>query len=335
MKGYKVLKIQEYTFQEYKLIPIRFEDRFAIMQWRNEQIYHLRQNKPLTIEDQENYFNCVVQNIFNEDRPNQILFSFLKENTCIGYGGLVHINWEDRNAEISFIMKTSLEQQSFDENWRNYLNLIEKVAFNQLSLHKIYTYAFDVRPHLYRALEASDYKLEAILKEQGQILNEFKDVIIHSKFGFEFVKASLEHIEITYQWASNETVRKYSFNTKPIQFEEHKSWFLNSINSPNVDYYLFTLNKRPIGSFKVNMTSCDIGLISFLIDPDYQGKGYGKTIIRCGIQFLKNINTRIKRLNAEVLIENTASIKVFENIGFQRVDFQKHILFNYEMTQCK
>jgi RimJ/RimL family protein N-acetyltransferase len=83
------------------------------------------------------------------------------------------------------------------------------------------------------------------------------------------------------------------------------------------------------------MTSCDIGLISFLIDPDYQGKGYGKTIIRCGIQFLKNINTRIKRLNAEVLIENTASIKVFENIGFQRVDFQKHILFNYEMTQCK
>jgi hypothetical protein len=33
-----------------------------------------------------------------------LLFSFLKNGECIGYGGLVHINWIDQNAEISFMI---------------------------------------------------------------------------------------------------------------------------------------------------------------------------------------------------------------------------------------
>jgi len=36
------------------------------MQWRNEQIYHLRQNKPLTKEEQGRYFNEVVATLVDE-----------------------------------------------------------------------------------------------------------------------------------------------------------------------------------------------------------------------------------------------------------------------------
>lgn len=45
------------------------------MKWRNEQIYHLRQAKPLTKEDQNAYFENVVAKLFEDDHPNQILFS--------------------------------------------------------------------------------------------------------------------------------------------------------------------------------------------------------------------------------------------------------------------
>ena len=48
---------------------------------------------------------------------------------CIGYGGLVHINWIDKNAEISFVLNTNLESNEFSFHWSNYLGLIEKVAF--------------------------------------------------------------------------------------------------------------------------------------------------------------------------------------------------------------
>ncbi len=181
MSTYKVLQQQEYHAGEYSLVPIRHEDRYRIMQWRNEQIYHLRQTEPLTREQQDAYFDNVVAKLFDQVKPDQILFSFLKDGECIGYGGLVHINWVDRNAEISFIMATDLEASHFATIWSIYLRLIEKAAFSHLQLHKLYVYAFDVRPHLYTVLQQNGYFLDARLKEHCFFQSRYLDVVIHSK----------------------------------------------------------------------------------------------------------------------------------------------------------
>ena len=180
MANYKCLKHQKYTKDDFSIVPLRYEDRFSIMKWRNEQIYHLRQAQPLTKEDQQLYFDNVVAKLFDQQKPDQILFSYLKKNVCIGYGGLVHINWIDSNAEISFIMDTRLENKFFAEHWSNYLSMLKKVAFDDLEFHKIYTYAFDLRPHLYTMLEANGFTREATLKEHCMFEGKFKDVVIHS-----------------------------------------------------------------------------------------------------------------------------------------------------------
>jgi len=179
---YKALKNkQEFTSGNYAIVPIRFEDRYNIMQWRNEQIYHLRQERPLTKEDQDHYFKEVVSKLFDQEKPAQILFSFLKNGECIGYGGLVHINWTDKNAEISFIMNTQLEKEFFQTHWCKFLYLLEQVAFGELSFHKIFVFAFDLRPHLYDVLEKFDYNNEARLKEHYLFDNKFIDALIFSK----------------------------------------------------------------------------------------------------------------------------------------------------------
>jgi RimJ/RimL family protein N-acetyltransferase len=181
MKSYKCLINQVVELDNFKVVPLRYEDRLDILKWRNEQIYHLRQNKLLTVGDQENYFNTVVDKLFDQVQPNQILFSYLEKDVCIGYGGLVHINWIDKNAEISFIMDTALEKDNFHTNWTKYLSLIEKVAFEDLKLHKIFTYAFDLRPHLYFALQDANFIEETRLKEHCLFDGKFIDVVIHSK----------------------------------------------------------------------------------------------------------------------------------------------------------
>jgi len=181
MNTYKVLNKQVFSRENYSLVPIRNEDRYDIMKWRNEQIYHLRQDKLLTKEDQDTYFNEVVSTLFLQEQPNQILFSYLKENKLIGYGGLVHVNWADKNAEISFIMDTSLEKKRFEFHWTTYLGLIEKVSFIELGLHKIFTYAFDLRPSLFQVLESCNYLLEARLSDHVFYDSRFIDVLIHSK----------------------------------------------------------------------------------------------------------------------------------------------------------
>ena len=53
------------------------DDRFDIMKWRNEQIYHLRQKSLLTIKMQDKYFKNTISPLFNQEFPTQILFSFM------------------------------------------------------------------------------------------------------------------------------------------------------------------------------------------------------------------------------------------------------------------
>ena len=181
MRVYKALNQNIFSNGEFKIVPIRFEDRADIMKWRNEQMYHLRQDKPLTQKSQDNYFNETVARLFDQDKPNQILFSYLKNNKCIGYGGLVHINWVDKNAEISFIMKSELEKDEFELHWTTYLRLIDQLAFEDLDLHKLYIYAFDLRPHLYEVLTKSNYFKDAILNEHCLFNGKYIDIVIYSK----------------------------------------------------------------------------------------------------------------------------------------------------------
>lgn len=158
------------------------EDRYDIMKWRNEQMIHLRQANLLTKNVQDNYFKTTVASLFEKECPDQMLFSYLKESKCIGYGGLVHINWEDRNAEISFIMDTQLQPEFFEFHWIQFLKLIEMVAFKELQLRKIYTYAYDIRPEIYPILEGCDFEKEAVLRDHKFLNDRYVDVVIHSKF---------------------------------------------------------------------------------------------------------------------------------------------------------
>jgi len=183
---YKVLRNKNFFSKDnFSIIPIRYKDRYLIMRWRNQQLYHLRQSKKLTKKDQDDYFLNVIRDQFDEQNPDQILFSFLQKDVCIGYGGLVHISWIDKNAEISFVMNSILEKDFFALYWKVFLSLIEKVSFKILNLNKIYIYAFDVRPNLYPVLEINDFRFEAKLKDHVKVKKQFCDVVIYSKFNYD------------------------------------------------------------------------------------------------------------------------------------------------------
>jgi len=182
MNTYKSLNKQTFSKGNYSIVPIRMEDRFFIMKWRNEQMYHLRQKEYLTTENQNKYFETHVKTLFDKEQPAQILFSYLEGNKCIGYGGLVHINWNDHHSELSFIMDTQLENNFFEFHWKSFLVLIEQVAFKTLDLNKLSTYAFDLRPYIYKIFEDAGYCKEAVLRDHILINEKYINIVIHSKF---------------------------------------------------------------------------------------------------------------------------------------------------------
>jgi RimJ/RimL family protein N-acetyltransferase len=290
------------------------------MKWRNEQIYHLRQARHLTKEDQDAYFENVVASLFDHEHPNQILFSFLENDVCIGYGGLVHINWIDQNAEISFIMDTLLEQKRFQEIWTSYLSLIEKVAFQDIKLHKVYTYSFDLRPQLYKVLLSSNFIEEARLKEHCLFNSKFIDVIIYSKINnrIKLRRAVEDDVNVTFEWATNKVIRNYAIQKDEILYDQHKNWFLNRIIAKHCVYYICELNKKPVGSLRFDINENKEALLSFLLDPDFHGMGYGKEILTNGCNELLKEN-EISKIIGVVHVENLPSLKTFISLGFSQI----------------
>ena len=107
MTRYKCLSKEIYQQDNYSIVPIREQDIEFIRIWRNEQINILRQKKLISQQEQIDYFNNVIKKTFESAKPDCILFSFLLDTNCIGYGGFVHINWNLKSAEISILTETS------------------------------------------------------------------------------------------------------------------------------------------------------------------------------------------------------------------------------------
>jgi RimJ/RimL family protein N-acetyltransferase len=295
------------------------------MEWRNEQLYHLRQNKLLTIDAQDKYFQTVIESLFVNERPDQILFSYLEDEQCIGYGGLVHINWQDSNAEISFVLNTKLEASSFEQHWIRYLGLIELVAFNDIDLYKIFTYAFDLRPRLYVCLEKSGFVKEAVLKSHSKFEERFVDVVIHSKFNLQAEKLKNERFylreaefadgKLLFSWVNDPVVRQNSINGGNIDWESHLKWFEAKLSNSNSKIFILVdaQSNQNIGQIRIDYDN-QHWVIDYSIDKKFRNMGLGREIVSLLMQKFRDY-----KYYAVVRKENLSSITIFTRLGFRQV----------------
>jgi UDP-2,4-diacetamido-2,4,6-trideoxy-beta-L-altropyranose hydrolase len=130
--------------------------------------------------------------------------------------------------------------------------------------------------------------------------------------------ATINDTEITYQWANDPAIRKFSFNHDFISLENHIGWFSKKINSSACFYFIMTKEATPIGSIRFDIDQ-HIATISYLLAPTFHGKGLGTILLKKGLEelepFIKKEHIRV--VQGYVLKENSASIKLFERFGFQ------------------
>ena len=312
------MRRQSYQQGDYAIVPIREEDKYLIMQWRNEQMYHLRQNSLLTREQQDHYFKTVVSKLFDQEKPEQILFSYLYHNQCIGYGGLVHIDWEDKKAEISFIMATELENTAFDKHWTIFLSLIEKMAFRDLKLDKIFTYAYDLRPHLYPVLEQNGFKLAHHLKNKLQLKERYIDVFIHEKINpatlFQFRRVTKRDEKLLFDWANDPLVRQQSFQSDLIDYKTHKVWFQRKIKDEKSLLIIAEIEKKPVALVRFDMDEA-YAVIGILIDPLWRGRSLAIPILKKASHFF--VEKYKIPIYAYIKQTNIASIQTFKKAGYK------------------
>ncbi len=180
--GYDCLDESGFASGAYALRCIAWDDRHAIREWRNQQIDILRQVAPLTTAQQDAYFSDVIRPQLSTVEPEQILFSYLEDGRAIGYGGLVNLAWHHRRAEVSFLVDPQrLTLGKYDQDLSIYLEMISRIAFDDLALHRLTTETSAVRVDHVATLERSGFALEGVLVDHRVVDDGYGDSLLHAK----------------------------------------------------------------------------------------------------------------------------------------------------------
>tara|TARA_B100001167_G_C16695137_1_gene268939 strand:+ start:194 stop:793 length:600 start_codon:yes stop_codon:yes gene_type:complete len=184
MNSYNCLPVQELKLNNYSIVPIRYIDIQEIRRWRNEQIDVLRQKTVLSKSQQAEYYELVIKKSFFENQPAIVLFSFLLEKDCIGYGGLTNINWQSKNAELSFICETERSKKThlYQKDFSVFLKLIKELSFEYLKFVKLCTETYDIRDNHVKILEEHEFILTSTLIKNELIRKERVNVLFHSLY---------------------------------------------------------------------------------------------------------------------------------------------------------
>lgn len=171
-------KLEDGPFSVEALQPVHIE---AVRQWRNAQMDVLRQDEVITPAQQEAYYAEHIWPDMLKSNPSNILLAFKERGQLIGYGGLVHIVWEHRRAEVSFLLNPALaeRQDDYARSFAAFLNLMKALAFDELSLNRLYTETYSMRQHHISILESAGFCREGVLRCHVKIKRLFVDSIIH------------------------------------------------------------------------------------------------------------------------------------------------------------
>ena len=180
-EGYAAWPNGEIAAGELVLRAIRREDLEPIRRWRNVQLEVLRQAAPLSPDDQQRYWEQVLEPEFARPQPRQILLAAVERGALAAYGGLVHIDWSSARAEVSFLAppETSADLPRYAALFTGFLAALKRLAFDELGLHRLFTETYDLRPHHIAVLEAAGFALEGRMVDHVRIGGRFVDSLLH------------------------------------------------------------------------------------------------------------------------------------------------------------
>jgi RimJ/RimL family protein N-acetyltransferase len=183
MNTYACLKRQHFEHQGYALLPVQPEHIEPIRLWRNAQMDVLRQSAPITAEQQLAYFDRHIWPTQALAQPANLLLALLHEGRLIGYGGLVHIAWEHRRAEVSFLLDAARihSEAQYAADFSAFLSLLATVAFDDLGFRRLFTETYAMRLHHIAVLQANQFDLEGVLRQHVLIDGRPVDSLMHGR----------------------------------------------------------------------------------------------------------------------------------------------------------
>jgi spore coat polysaccharide biosynthesis predicted glycosyltransferase SpsG/RimJ/RimL family protein N-acetyltransferase len=122
-----------------------------------------------------------------------------------------------------------------------------------------------------------------------------------------------------FEWANDAEVRANSFQTEPIEWNNHMPWFQATIESTTNALYLYSVNGIPAGQMRLKLDGSK-AVINYSVAADFRGQGLGKWMLKHIALFVRVNHTGLQKLDGWVKKKNTASLKAFESAGYHVIE---------------
>ena len=122
-----------------------------------------------------------------------------------------------------------------------------------------------------------------------------------------------------FDWANEAEVRRQSFSSELISWEDHQRWFARKLQDPRC-YHFVGLGEEgaQVGMVRFDVEG-EIADISVSVDREHRGGGMGAALIRAGVEALARAG-EVAKIHAYIKDENVASVRAFERAGFGGIE---------------
>ena len=199
----------------------------------------------------------------------------------------------------------------------------EKLAIVQTAENQkhLYDYLVDARMAVRweEVLQEQAFGINQNILEKRQAMlsfsyaDYFQKLFEHREFHLEL--ASAADVKLYFDWANEPATRAQSFNSNPIPWSDHVSWFEKNIVSEHHVFLKFCENGKPVGQLRFSIEDGH-WLINYSLDVQVRGRGLSELILRMACRYA-TLSGRTNLLMGYVKPDNIPSLKAFRKCGFR------------------
>jgi RimJ/RimL family protein N-acetyltransferase len=141
---------------------------------------------------------------------------------------------------------------------------------------------------------------------------------------FQAAKVSLRRVAqddcaLLWQWANDPDVRRWSFHSDPIPWDDHILWFESKCGKPECIWYIACdAHQRPVGQLRIDLDAPLYGTVDISVAPEARGQGLATSMLCAALD--QGVGAAvIGEVHAYVKPGNAASLRSFERAGFTSV----------------
>jgi UDP-2,4-diacetamido-2,4,6-trideoxy-beta-L-altropyranose hydrolase len=131
-------------------------------------------------------------------------------------------------------------------------------------------------------------------------------------------RATANDTRLLWEWANEPAVRRASFRSEPIPWDDHVRWFQARLPDPHfVLYIAWDADDEPVGMIRFDIDG-DTATVGVSVAAQHRGKGYAALLIRAGVTTIMR-ETAVSAVRALVKPDNQPSLRAFTTAGFDVV----------------